>query len=95
MSLGTNVGLDPGHMVLDGHPAPPTARGTVAPTFRPVSIVAKRSPISATAELLFVMPSDAVSLAPASQLVRRTSSVNDDIRANHAAFPSASYGRPM
>ena len=32
----------------------PTERGTATPTFRPVSIVvAKRSPISATAELLF------------------------------------------
>jgi len=32
-------------------PAPPQ-RDTTAPTFRPMSIVAKRSPISATAELL-------------------------------------------
>jgi len=38
--------------VLDGDPAAPTERGTAAPTFRPVSIVAKRSRISATAELL-------------------------------------------
>jgi len=55
MSLGTEVGLSPGHIVLDGDPArpPPTERGTAAPTFRPVSVVAKRSHISATAELLF------------------------------------------
>jgi len=34
---------------------PPTERGTAAlPTFRPMSIVDKRSPISATAELLLV-----------------------------------------
>jgi len=44
-------------IVLDGHPAPPTAkRSTAAPAFRPTSIVAKRSPISATAELLFSEP---------------------------------------
>jgi len=46
------VGLGPGHIVLDGDPAPPSQRGT-APSFRPVSIVAKWSPISATAEHLF------------------------------------------
>ena len=49
MPLGTDVGLGPGHIVLHGDPAP--QRGT-APIFRPISIVAKRSPISATAEHL-------------------------------------------
>ena len=34
---------------------PPLQRGTAAPTFRPTSIVAKRLPISATAELLFAL----------------------------------------
>ena len=34
-------------------PSSPTERGTAVPTFRLLSIVAKRSPISATAELLF------------------------------------------
>ena len=53
MPLGTEVGLGPGHIALDGDIAPPE-RGTAAPTFRPTSIAAKRSPISATAELLFV-----------------------------------------
>jgi len=52
MKLGTEVGLGPGHIMLDGDPAPTYERGTTAPTFRP--IVAKRSPISAAAELLFV-----------------------------------------
>jgi len=52
MPLGTQVGLGPGEVVLDGDLAPPTERGTSAITFRPMSIVAKRSPISATAELL-------------------------------------------
>jgi len=35
MALGTEVGLSPGDFVLDGDPAP-------FPTFRPMSIVAKR-----------------------------------------------------
>jgi len=34
-------------------PAPPHEMGTEAPSFLPMSIVAKRSPISATAKLLF------------------------------------------
>ena len=48
MPLGTEVGLGPSHMVVDRDPAPPTVRDTEA-------IVAKRSPISATAELLSCM----------------------------------------
>ena len=51
MPLGNEVGLGPGHIVY-GDPVeiqPPTA---APPHFRPMSIVAKRSPISATAELL-------------------------------------------
>jgi len=50
MPLGTEVGLGPGHIVLDGDPAPP--QWGTAPNFRPISIVAKRSPILATAEHL-------------------------------------------
>jgi len=50
--IGTEVDLGPGDIVLDGDPASPTKRGTAAPSFRPMSIVAERSPISATAELL-------------------------------------------
>jgi len=46
------VGLGPGDFVLDGDPVAPPKRGT-APNFRPVSIVAKRLPISATAAPLF------------------------------------------
>ena len=44
MPLGTKVGLGSGHIVLDGAQLPPN--------FRPMSIVAKRSPISATAKHL-------------------------------------------
>ena len=36
-------------------PNPPTERDTTAPTFRPMSIVAKRSPISVIAELLLII----------------------------------------
>jgi len=53
MPLGKEVGLVPGHTVLDGDPVgnqrPPQQP---LPTFRSMSIVAKRSLISATAELL-------------------------------------------
>ena len=51
MPLGMEVDLSPGHIVLDGYPAAPEG-GTVDPSFRPMSVVAKRSPISATAEQL-------------------------------------------
>ena len=40
MKLGVQVGLGPGHIVLDGHPAPLLQRGT-APNFRPISVEAK------------------------------------------------------
>ena len=43
MTLGTEVGLGPGDIVVDGNPAPlPTERGTAPPTFRPMCIVARR-----------------------------------------------------
>jgi len=53
MPLGTEVGLGPGAIVLDGDPAPPKERGTAAPTFRQLSIVAKWSPVSATVNSCF------------------------------------------
>jgi len=54
IKLGIVVGLGTGPIVLDGDPAVPRPQkgGTAAPTFRPMSIVAKRSPNSATAEHL-------------------------------------------
>jgi len=55
MPLGTEVGLVPGHIVLDGDTAPLPQLGT-APNFRSMSIVAKRSAISATAEYLLWPP---------------------------------------
>jgi len=50
--LGTEVGLGPGDIVSD--PAPPWKGNTAAPIFRPMSIAAKRSLISTTAELLLM-----------------------------------------
>ena len=51
MPLGMEVGLGPGHIVLDVDPASPKKWGR-APNFRSMSIVDKRSPISAAAEHL-------------------------------------------
>jgi len=79
MSLGIEVGIGPGHIVLDGDPcSSPMEWGTAVPPLsrfteagmgrdlyrrrlrlykpRPMCIVAKRSPISATAEHLFCDP---------------------------------------
>jgi len=42
MKLGMQVGLGPGHIVLDADPAPPPPKGHSRPNFRPISIVAKR-----------------------------------------------------
>jgi len=54
MPLGTEVGLGTGDIVLDGDTASPKRkRGQQPPSFRPMSLVAKQSPISVTAELLY------------------------------------------
>jgi len=52
MPVGREVDVGPGDIVLDGDPAP-LNKGHSTPSYRPMSVVAKRSPISATAELLF------------------------------------------
>ena len=54
MPLDMEVGLGPRPYCGRWGPALPTDRGTKAPTFRSMSIVAKRSPITATAELLYI-----------------------------------------
>jgi len=59
IQLGKEVSLSPGNNVLDGEPTSPTERGTL---FGPMSIVAKRSPMSATAEVLSDHPSKAYTL---------------------------------
>jgi len=51
MPLGTEVDLGPGHIVLHGGQLCPPRKQS--PSFRQMSIVAKWSPMSATAELLF------------------------------------------
>jgi len=51
--LGTEVGLGPGDIVLDRDAAPPQKGAQQPPpTFWPMFVLDKRSPISATAELL-------------------------------------------
>jgi len=53
--VGTEVDLGPGHIVLDGDPAPPEkghSCSSLFESFRPMSIVAT----VATAELLFYIP---------------------------------------
>jgi len=42
MPFGTEVGLGPDDVVLDGDPALPPRKGGGAPSFRPISIVEKR-----------------------------------------------------
>ena len=41
MALGMEVGLGPGHIVLDGDPDAPPLKGHSLPNFRPKSVVAK------------------------------------------------------
>jgi len=74
MPLGTEVGLSPGDIVLDGDPAPSPSmeRGIAAPIFWPMlfwlmSIVAKWSPISATAELLYLTLVELLHVGPSLQ----------------------------
>jgi len=55
MPLGKEVGLGTGHIVLDGDQWGPRWPQQPLSTFRPTSIVAKRSPISETAEFLSLM----------------------------------------
>jgi len=54
MPLGMEVGLDSRDIVLDGDPATPKIGAQQVPTFRLMSIVAKRSPTSATSEQLLL-----------------------------------------
>jgi len=52
MKLGMEVGLGPGDIVLDGAQLSPRNGAQQLQSFRPMSSVAKRTPISATVELL-------------------------------------------
>ena len=42
MPLGREVGLGPGHIVLDVDPAPPPQKGAQPPNIQTMSVVAKR-----------------------------------------------------
>jgi len=42
MPLSMEVGLDQGHIVLDGDPAPLPKKGAQPPNFQPMFVVAKR-----------------------------------------------------
>jgi len=44
MPLGMQLGLGPGHIVLDGNPAPPKEHSRAALNFRPMSIVPNGRP---------------------------------------------------
>ena len=44
MPLGTEVGLGPRHIALDGDPTPSTEKGTAAPNFRGVQTQAYLPP---------------------------------------------------
>ena len=52
MPLGTKVGLGAGRIALHGDKAPPLLKGHSPLQFLAMSIVAKRSAVSATAEHL-------------------------------------------
>jgi len=52
MPLGKEVSLGRRHIVLDGDPVGTQSSTAALPHFRPMPIVAKRSPISASAELV-------------------------------------------
>ena len=68
MPLGTEVGLGPGHCVRWG-PSPTPERGTIRP-FRPRSIVAKRSPMSANADHLLKIGASTSSILKFSMTVQ-------------------------
>jgi len=53
MPLGTEIGLGPGGIVLDGDAACHMERGTAAHPYFSAHFVLAWSPMSATAELLF------------------------------------------
>ena len=76
MPFGREVDLDPSDIVLDGDPAPPPKGAQQPPpSFQPMSIVAKWSSVSATAEHLLnvgvrVMPLECVKLGTSNLVCR-------------------------
>jgi len=53
MPLGMKADLGPGHVVLDGDPAPTPAKGAQRSPLFSAHVYYPRSPVSATTELLF------------------------------------------
>jgi len=77
MPLGTKTGLGPGDVVLHGDPPLHLKREHSPHNFRPMSVVAKRSPISATAELLLTFLAEVCySLSIHSLHIHRIASAN-------------------
>ena len=62
MPLAREAEIGPGHIVLDGDLALPRKGHSSPLSFRPMSIVARRSPISTTTEHLFYFAVAASSL---------------------------------
>ena len=86
MAFGMEVGLGPGHIVLHGDPAPLTERGTTASSFWLMSIVAKWSPISATAVLLLHDVIYELSVWVKLYCVKKTACCNFDMLADFDTF---------
>jgi len=68
MKLGMHIGLDPGHTVLDGDPAPLLKNGTERPIFGPCLLWPNRRPSQ-------LLPSTCYSLLLAVILFRQSGSV--------------------
>jgi len=66
--FGTEVVLGPGHIVFNGIQLP-QGKNTPAPTFRPMSTVAKRSPISETAQLSLIQFSGRIAVLRSTYIV--------------------------
>ena len=81
MPLGKEIGLGPGHTVFDRDPVGIQPPQQPLPTFWPMSIVAKRSPISATAELLS-LPVTSASVHCLSALIVLFISLDQNLQVN-------------
>jgi len=92
MPLGTEVGLSPGDVVLDGTELSPRKRAQQLPHFSAHFAMA-RSPISAAAEHLFVFITARRSYASA-VLGVVILSVCPSVRLSHACFVTNSKNRP-
>jgi len=74
--LGTEVDLSPGHIVLDEVPVP--AKGAQQPPLFGPCLLWPRSPISATAELLFTVGINSKSFPWPVHSVQETSAIEEN-----------------